>query len=40
MHDKGGDIGSLKEERITKDTKESAPNVVNENIEAKRYACV
>ncbi|XP_076918301.1 uncharacterized protein LOC143578699 [Bidens hawaiensis] len=35
MHDKGGDIGSLKEERITKDTKESAPNVVNENIEAK-----
>ncbi|KAI3756278.1 hypothetical protein L1987_56097 [Smallanthus sonchifolius] len=25
MHDKGGDNGSLKEERITKDTEESAP---------------
>ncbi|XP_076937256.1 uncharacterized protein LOC143604751 [Bidens hawaiensis] len=35
IHDKGCDSGSLKEERITKDTKESAPNVVNENIEAK-----
>ncbi|XP_076930705.1 uncharacterized protein LOC143595619 [Bidens hawaiensis] len=35
MHDKVGDNGSLNEERITDHTKESAPNVVSENNEAK-----
>ncbi|KAL8196329.1 hypothetical protein R6Q57_025329 [Mikania cordata] len=35
MHDKGGDNGSLKEERITKDTEEGVPNVFSESNEAK-----
>ncbi|KAK9059387.1 hypothetical protein SSX86_022007 [Deinandra increscens subsp. villosa] len=35
MHDKGGEHGSLKEERIAKETEESVPNVSSESNEAK-----
>lgn len=40
MHSKEDDIGSLKEERIPKDTEESGPNVFDGSNEIKRYLCV